>query len=328
MSQVHLADIWLRDPFIVVIRNSKTARGDGEGYYLVFGTTDRPPCKEEAYSCYPATGLQCYESVTLQGPWIGPRYAFLPSRDFWSKTQYWAPEVTKYGSSYYLTASFGCAPKSRACQILRSSSPEGPYEAFAPPITPSRWICLDGHLYFGETDPIIVFCREWVEVTDGEMYYARLSSDLSGFVGEPIKMFSASEAPWTVPISASKKNYVTDGPFLWRSRASKDLLMLWSSFSSCGYSVGVSRSVSGSIDGPWTHDLEPIFKEDGGHCMLFRPLAKCEPIWDGLGPAPLIMSLHRPNHNPMLSRACFYLVNEFVVDGRCVLQIDLTKFIS
>ncbi len=51
-----------------------------------------------------------------------------------------------------------------------------------------------------------------------------------------------------------------------------------------GYSVGVARSVSGELWGPWAHDPEPLFAGDGGHCMLFRSKE-----------GKLMMALHAPN---------------------------------
>jgi len=117
---------------------------------------------------------------------------------------------------------------------MRSTDPRGPFEAFTAPVTPLGWFCLDGHLYFGEANPLIVFCREWIEVGDGEMYYAPLSADLTCLAGDPIRLFSASEAPWTNPIDGEGVKYVTDGPFLWKSRATGELLMLWSSIGANG----------------------------------------------------------------------------------------------
>ena len=48
--------------------------------------------------------------------------------------------------------------------------------------------------------------------------------------------------------------------------------------------MGIARSASGEIWGPWTHDDEPLFAGDGGHCMLFRSKE-----------GKLLMALHSPN---------------------------------
>ncbi len=57
-----------------------------------------------------------------------------------------------------------------------------------------------------------------------------------------------------------------------------------SSFSSSGYTVGLATSESGKLAGPWSQQEKPVFRDDGGHAMLFRR-------FDG----QLMMALHSPN---------------------------------
>jgi arabinan endo-1,5-alpha-L-arabinosidase len=54
-----------------------------------------------------------------------------------------------------------------------------------------------------------------------------------------------------------------------------------------GYTVGVARSASGEILGPWQQVPEPLYAGDGGHCMVFR-------TFDG----QLWLAFHRPNQSP------------------------------
>jgi hypothetical protein len=63
--------------------------------------------------------------------------------------------------------------------------------------------------------------------------------------------------------------------------------MLWTSFGAGGYSVGVAKSTSGDILGPWEQVPEPLYAGDGGHCMIFRS-------FDG----QLWLTFHRPNQSP------------------------------
>ena len=80
-------------------------------------------------------------------------------------------------------------------------------------------------------------------------------------------------------------DFVTDGPFMWRT-PDGTLLCLWASFSEGGYTEGVAVSDTGEIDGKFTH-AEPLFRKDGGHGMVFRAL-------DG----QLYLTLHSPNQTP------------------------------
>jgi arabinan endo-1,5-alpha-L-arabinosidase len=185
--------------------------------------------------------------------------------------------------------------------VLRSASglPEGPYQVVTPglgQVTPRGQFCLDGHLYFGEPEPFLVFCREHVEVGVGRVCAMQLSAKLDRPAGEAFDLFRATDAPWVRAVAPN--HFVTDGCFCWRSRATKELLLLWSSIGEGGnYMVGVARSQSGQLKGPWTHDVLPLYEADGGHCMLFRPLPTdvCPPWFDGDSALPLIMALHAPN---------------------------------
>ena len=90
--------------------------------------------------------------------------------------------------------------------------------------------------------------------------------------------------------------YVTDGPWLHRLPSGR-LIMLWSSFGEGDYTLGIARSESDTLRGPWRHDPQPL-ADDGGHCMMFRTLE-----------GRLLLVLHSPNHGPR-ERARFFDVRE------------------
>lgn len=79
---------------------------------------------------------------------------------------------------------------------------------------------------------------------------------------------------------------MTDGPWL-RRLSTGELMILWSSHSSNGYANGVARSSKGNLVGPWMLDDQPLFDDDGGHCMTFTDLN-----------GNLWLSLHHPNDFP------------------------------
>ncbi len=267
-------DINIRDPFVLPV--------PAEGRYYLYGTTGA-----ETWASH-ATGIDCYTGADLEH-WAGPFPAFRPPTGFWADRNFWAPEVHAYGGRYAMFASFKTEGVCRGTQILAASSPRGPFLPIsAGPVTPRDWECLDGTLFVdADSQPWIVFCHEWVQVGDGEICALRLSDDLTAPVGQPLLLFRASEAPWAVEInSKSRRGYVTDGPSLHRL-ADGGLIMLWSSFSTGGYTVGIARSASGDILGPWQQVPEPLYAGDGGHCMVFR-------TFDG----DLRLAFHRPNPTP------------------------------
>ncbi len=65
--------------------------------------------------------------------------------------------------------------------------------------------------------PWLLFCREWLETIDGEIYAQRLAKDLKTTEGDPYLLFKASEAPWVGSIASSGvTGNVTDAPFIYR----------------------------------------------------------------------------------------------------------------
>ncbi|MEM7132251.1 MAG: glycoside hydrolase family 43 protein [Chloroflexota bacterium] len=283
--------IQIRDPFVV-------PHAVDQRYYL-FGTTDK-----NAWSG-PATGFDCYHSTDLQ-TWEGPLPAFRPPAGFWSTENFWAPEVHHYQGRYYMFASFKAPNRYRATQILVSDKIAGPYAPLSDgPITPAEWQCLDGTLYIADDGkPWIVFCHEWVQIHNGAMIAMPLSDDLKEAAGRPVHLFSASEAPWVKRSGWPKQGdvhqfptYITDGPFLYRTRKGR-LLMLWSSMGNKGYAMGIARSEMDTITGPWHQEPEPLWAEDGGHGMLFQ-------AFDGR----LFLTFHRPNQTPD-ERAVFLTVED------------------
>ncbi len=277
VSTVGRGEIAIRDPFVLA--------DEATGTYYLYGT--RPDWGETPFLMYTSRDLETFE---------GPFSIFPVPEGFWAVRDFWAPEVHLWKGRYHLFASFADKDrKHRATHICVSDSPKGPFVPLGDkPQTPEEWLCLDGTLFVDDAgNPWMVFCHEWVQVTDGEMSAVPLSEDLSKAVGEPMLLFKASEAPWV----ASKKDKVTDGPFLHRSKTGA-LLMIWSSFGEDGkYKVGLARSVSGKLEGPWEQQAEPIFEGCGGHGMLFR-------IFDG----QLTLSLHAPNTKP--SRPTFFAVED------------------
>jgi GH43 family beta-xylosidase len=210
----------------------------------------------------------------------------------------WAPEIHFYRGNYFLFVTFDSTdpfPEQwrdwlprvrRASQILVSESPLGPYKAFAnEPTLPADMMTLDGTLWVEEGTPYMVYCHEWVQIVNGTVEMMKLKEDLSATVGEPVRLFWGSDADWN-RASPEHGCFVTDGPWLYRSRSGK-LFMPWSGYSNTGYTVGVAVSDSGKLAGPWKQQPEPLYKEDGGHSMLFNR-------FDG----QLMMALHSPNGGP------------------------------
>ena len=263
-------EINIRDPFVLTTE---------KGYYL-YGTRG-PDCWGKA------DGFDVYFSTDLN-EWQGPSVCFRNDGTFWADRNYWAPEVHLWQGYYYMFASFKHPDRRRGTAILKADRPEGPFVPWSDgPVTPPGWECLDGTFYVsGNGVPYMVFCHEWVQAGDGEICALPLTTDLKQAAGDPLVLFHASDAPWsrTVHHSSGKDGQVTDGPFLWKTEDGA-LLCLWAGFSEDGYTEGIARSDNGEITGCFTQ-LEPLFRRDGGHGMVFRSRE-----------GKLYLTLHTPNEH-------------------------------
>jgi len=296
VNQLKLTDIPIRDPFILPVNEEKA-------YYLYAAT------REETRAKSGKPGVCAYKSNDLKS-WQGPFHVFENPDDFWAGASHgiWAPEVHRYNGKYYLFATFtnpedtietrsdGIPVVLRGTQIMVADNPLGPFRPFDKkmPVTPVNWSALDGTLWVEKGKPYMVFCHEWVQITNGTIELVRLKKDLSATTGKPVTLFKATDAKWVKSlgdIGASYQNkvrhgYVTDGPFLYRTKTGK-LLMIWSSFGEEKYAVGLAESMSGKVKGPWKVVQEPLYRANGGHGMIFRALDD-----------RLLLALHQPNNSP------------------------------
>ncbi len=267
-------DIRIRDPFIFTDKES--------GCYYMYGTT---ALLEGSIGC--RNTFSVFKTEDLEH-FSEPKVIFDGSKcNFWADKDFWAPEMHVYNGKYYLFGSCKADGKCRGTQIFVCDTPDGEFVPVSEkPITPPDWECLDGTLWVENGVPYMVFCHEWVQVVDGEIWAVPLKEDLSAPAGEPVFLFRASENPH---VSAGKRGQrVTDGPFLFREEGK--LKMIWSSFYEGRYLV--LEAESDSLCGKWEHKGSR-YDFDGGHAMLFERL-------DGTR----MISLHSPN-KAGLERAMF-----------------------
>ena len=282
------ADLRIRDPY--VFADKSTGK-----YYIQANSL---PSQSGDYKMQRA--LFCYESENLED-WKLVGKSFQAPKDFWGKRDFWAPDMFKFGGKYYIIATFSNdkiigkrfdKPDEnlpfRGCAGLESHKPDGPYAPLTDkPITPDDMSALDATLFEEDGKLYMVYCREWLQVGDGQIVAQEISRDLKTATGKPVVLFSASQAPWTRSIAAGKKCYITDAPVVNRAPDGK-LYMTWSSFTKKGgkraYAIGISYSENGKLFGEWKHSPEILNSDDGGHAMTFR-------TFDG----KMKLSYHAPN---------------------------------
>ncbi|XOV94824.1 MAG: glycoside hydrolase family 43 protein [Bacteroidota bacterium] len=197
----------------------------------------------------------------------------------------WAAELHPYRGKYYYFGTFtnrdikidtveGRVIDRRASHILVSDNPDGPYTPMKDPIyLPPDMPTLDGTFWVdSDGKPYMVYCYEWLQNLNGTIEKIELKPDLSGSIGEGKVLFRASDSPWSVEKDKQgndKPHKVTDGPYLFRTGTGR-LGMIWTSWRHNVYTQGVAYSESGTLDGPWIHEKEPITPPNYGHGMLFK----------------------------------------------------------
>lgn len=271
-EDVPLDSIRLSDPFILA--DQKT-----EMYYMT------------------GTGGMMWKSENLK-TWNGPYRVAKTDSTSWMgpDPMIWAAELHQYKDKYYFFATFtnrdvkidtvaGRVIDRRASHVLVSDEPDGPYVPMEDPVyLPADQPTLDGTLWVGKDGtPYMVYCYEWLQNLNGTIEKIELKPDLSGSVGEGEVLFRASDSPWSKEKNEDGNivpNKVTDGPFLFRTETGR-LGMIWTSWVHDVYTQGVAYSESGTLDGPWIQQEEPITPSNYGHGMLFR-------TFDG----KLLMGLH------------------------------------
>lgn len=285
-EKVKVEQVNIRDPYVVLF----------EGKYYLYGT--------RSATCWGvADGFDCYVSSDLK-EWEGPIEIFHRPEGFFADQNYWAPECVYYRGAFYLLTTLGGADRNKGIYVLRSERPTGPFEVYSACLTPEDWVCIDGTLYFEDGEPVLIFSYSFESSPDGDMYMLRLTEDLKGPAAAPEKLFSAGEASWAKPVPFAKAEfgiegdcYFTDGPNV-ISMENGTLYMTWSSWGTCGYAVGVAKSLSGKMRGPWIQLDEPLWPENGGHGMTFKNAA-----------GELIFTLHYPN-DKFKEHPVFYKVVE------------------
>ncbi|ANI90383.1 glycoside hydrolase [Arachidicoccus ginsenosidimutans] len=258
-TNVPLDSIRLSDPFILADKPTHS-------YYMT------------------GTGGLIWKSRDLKF-WTGPFRVVQINPHSWmgSNPQIWAAELHYYHGKYYYFATFtnsnikidtfrGNVIERRACHILVSDHPDGPYVPMADSIyLPANKSTLDATFWVENNTPYMIYCHEWLQNWNGTVEKIQLKPDLSGTIGKGKILFRASSSPWSREKLNGKivPNRVTDGPYVFRTQTGK-LGMLWTSWVYNNYTQGVAYSVSGTLDGPWLQEKEPITPPNFGHGMLFR----------------------------------------------------------
>ncbi len=268
-------DIPIRDPYILVY----------QGKYYMYGTRNKSVWGK-------ADGFDAYVSADLN-LWEGPCEIFHRPDGFWADECYWAPECICKDGMFYLTATFAAADRKKGILFLKSDNPLGPFTPTSMDrVTPADWTCIDGTVYREDDTYWLIFSHGFPEDLSGSMMAMKIRNDFTGLTGEPVRLFRASEASWARPVPFAKTEFGIDEPLFFVDgpsvigKENGKLQMIFSSWGTGGYTVGIAESDSGKLLGKW-HHINRIICRDSGHGMVFTEMN-----------GKRMLAVHAPNDTP------------------------------
>lgn len=232
--------------------------------------------------------------------WEGPFDVLLPAADSWigENALITSPEIHRYNGRYYYMATFtrpdvvieevaGRIIHRRSCELFVSDSIFGPYKRVAkdaPLLTAAEQsaehptFCVDeinvGYMIYNH-------CYE--QNNNGTIQIIRLGDyNLDVQVGEPYKMFKASQNSWSRNEEDNGFSPVMNAPFMFDTYGG-ELGILFTTYIGDSSAVGVAYTEKGhGLNGPWHIDPQPLLTGGVGGAMLFDD-------YDGT----LVMVLHK-----------------------------------
>lgn len=202
------------------------------------------------------TGFHCYESADLVN-WKLIGWAWRKTDDGWAQKAFWAPEVKFYRGKFYMTYSGlvrGSDPGKLLMGLAVSDTPEGPYRDLHAPWFDLGYSTIDGHIFVDDDEtPYLYFSRNGSQdgYSFGINYGVRLKGDLSGPVGEPVKLIEASQ-PWERVRWA--ENRCNEGAFVLKHQGR--YYMTYSANHTGFPTYGIGYATADEPLGPWTKTEE------------------------------------------------------------------------
>jgi xylan 1,4-beta-xylosidase len=169
----------------------------------------------------------------------------------WYKSRFWAPEIKKIGSKYYLT--FNCCSAAgndaHACGIAVADNIKGPYKVMtaAKPLTP--FSTNDLTLFANDNKKVYAFFNGWFENGASHMYVAEIDLETCRLKEKPARVISQG------PSKFGWEKIGVEGAQV--IKKDNTYYLFFSSWSK-GYAVGYATAKN--IYGPWEkYENNPLF---------------------------------------------------------------------
>lgn len=221
--------------------------------------------------------FKCYSSDTMKN-WTLEGDSYVITEKSFGVKNFWAPEVYKVGSEYYMVYSAMNEQGRYNIGLAKSNSPKGPFtDVYDRPIFAPDYSVIDASLFFDDDGKVYLFyskdCSENVVagLKTSQSFGVELKKDLSETVGEPV-LLSTPIFAWESKSGTTRWN---EGPFVFKNGDTYYLLFSANYYATEHYAVGYATAKSPL--GPYVKAKDnPLLVGDGintsgtGHCALTR----------------------------------------------------------
>lgn len=219
----------IADPFVL---------REGDTYYM-YGTTD-----------YGGAGFLVFTSPDLVR-WTRAGVCYRPKSGSWGSHHFWAPEVIKRDSTYYLHyTARNSSENRRNILIAKSDSPLGPFEDYAGPLFPDQSV-IDSHIYHDEAaDQYYIYASPENE-PPSKILGAEFSPDFTRLLTTPTVCL-LSDFGW--------EDLWIEAPIIHKHKDTLYMIYSGGAFWEADYALGYATAKSPL--GPWTKSAtNPLLKK-------------------------------------------------------------------
>lgn len=228
-------------------------------------------------------GYPCFSSKDLVN-WKYEVNVFKKATAKWATQNFWAPELIKMGSTYYLHYSAAAADGIMRIGMAKSSSPKGPFQDLSDKPFFMQAVdkgCVDSHIFFDDDGRVYMYYSNALSTNSipgtnkkrSEMWVVELAADLSKTIGEAKLLFYPSQN-WEFKPAAS--NSWNEGGIMLKHKEKYYLMYSANCYCSSDYAIGYATSDSPL--GPFIKYVNnPVLAKTssvsgpGHHCVVMSP---------------------------------------------------------
>lgn len=239
---VSIEDMDIKNPFI--------AYDDAADMYYMTGDNGHVWTSKELRRWVGPYSVLCYDTTS----WVGANPVIT------------SPEIHRHNGKYYCMATFETGAR-HSCTTLVADNMAGPYRS----IDSKRYLLdvreMAEHPTFCADEygvGYMIYNHMGEQNGNGTVQIVRYTNDLGRRMGEAFVMFRASDIPWP---RNEKQIPVLESPDLFYS-GKEGLGILFTAYCGDEKAVGVAYSATGTLNGPWVVENEPLLKGYGSVTMF------------------------------------------------------------